>query len=222
MQAADADAMITNQVMVLGYIIDRAKLNVDIAAVSDTRWYTVAEWGFNVGRADCTNYLNNLFILARQKARTNGLLLDLSAAATAIVTATSPHSVALSIIAPAFGLAGNVSNRVFDSYLFSDSSPGIIQSKVKDLQDAYKNNTWDHRDQVTTSAAAYAAIQGYYNICLPESIEGVLLEKIATSKAVVADAGGTPKPPVVRGAVARATVRTFSAPRTMTPKVFLD
>src|ERR1700687_4402019 len=165
MQAGDANTMLRNQLSVLAYIYTDANISVNTFA-PDSAWYNVAEWGFNIGRADCTIYLDNLFILAREKTRLNGLFLDISSAATAIVTATSPHSVALSIIAPAFGLAGNVSNRVFDSYLFSDTSPGLVQSKVKDLQDAFQLTISTNRAQINTSAAAYAAIQHYYNICL--------------------------------------------------------
>ena len=222
MQADDANAMLTNQILVLGYINKNANIGVNIYAATDPLWYNIAEWGFNVGRADCTIYLDNLFIIAREKTRTNGLLLDISAAATAIVTATSPHSVALSIIAPAFGLAGNVSNRIFDSYLFSDTSPGLIQSKVKDLQDGFQDTIRKNKDQINTSAAAYAAIQGYYNICLPQSIEGVLLEKIAGSTATATDPGVVPKPTVVTTTSGTTTVKSVPAARTVTPKMSLQ
>jgi hypothetical protein len=220
MQADDANTMLRNQVMVLGYIAQGANITVT-STTTDPAWYNIAEWGFNIGRADCTIYLDNLFVLARERTRTNGLLLDASAAATAIVTATSPHATALSIIAPAFGLAGNVSNRIFDSYLFSDTSPGLIQSKVKDLQDGFQDTISKNRDQINTSAAAYAAIQNYYNICLPQSIEGVLLEKIAGATATATDPGVPPKPTVV---VTKSGVTTRSVPaaRTVTPKMSLQ
>jgi hypothetical protein len=221
-QADDANTMLTNQLTVLGYINTYAHIGVSLSAAPDPRWYNIAEWGFNIGRADCTIYLDNLFILARERTRTNGLLLDISAAATAIVTATAPHSVALSIIAPAFGLAGNVSNRIFDSYLFSDTSPGLIQSKVRDLQDAFQDTIRKNQDQINTSAAAYAAIQNYYNICLPQSIEGVLLEKIATSTATATDPGVAPKPTVVTTPSGTTTVKSVPAARTVTPKMSLQ
>jgi hypothetical protein len=111
MQAADAESTLSNQLSVLAYISRDANILVNTSTPTDPNWYYVAQWGFNIARADCTAYLDNLFILARERTRTNGLFLDISSAATAIVTATAPHSAALSIIAPAFGLAGNVSNR---------------------------------------------------------------------------------------------------------------
>lgn len=219
--AADAQATLNNQLAVLSYIATNA--NITIAAPTD--WYYVAEWGFNIGRADCTIYLDNLFVIARERAKWNGLFLDLSGAATAIVTATAPHSVALSLIAPAFGLAGNVSNRIFDSYLFSDTAPGIIQSKVKDLQDKFQETIKTNRAQIDTSAAAYAAIQNYYNICLPQAIEGVLLEHIATGTATASDPGTPPpkKTSAKTGAgVVTTVVTTTPTPRTVTPKMSLQ
>lgn len=216
--AADAQATLTNQLDVLKYI-EAASGIYPSPTTLDPNWYYIAEWGFNIGRADCTAYLDNLFFIARQRAKYNGLFLDLSSAATAIVTATAPHSAALSLIAPVFGLAGNVSNRVFDSYLFSDTAPGIIQNKVKDLQGTFQDTIKANMAQVDTSAAAYAAIQNYYNICLPQSIEGVLLEHIATGTATATDPAAPPPkkttaPAVVVGAPA-------PVPNTVNPKMLL-
>src|SRR5664279_2545598 len=217
MQADDTNAMLLNQTAVLTHIADASKI-YPFSSTDDPRWYNIAEWGFNVGRADCTIYLDNLFIMARERTRTNGLLLDISAAATAIVTATAPHATALSIIAPAFGLGGNVSNRVFDSYLFSDTSPGLIQSKVKDLQDRFQQTIKNNNAQINSRAAANAAIQDYYNVCLPQSIEGVLLERIANSTAAATDPGVSAKPTVVT-TKSGATVGILPAAKTVTPKM---
>jgi hypothetical protein len=222
LQASDVDKTLQNQILVLTYISQYARIPIDPSSPNDPRWYNIAEWGFNIGRTDCTIYLDNLFVLARERTRTNGLLLDISGAATAIVTATAPHSTALSIIAPAFGLIGNASNRVFDSYLFSDTSPGLIQSKVKDLQDGFQLIISNNREQINTSAAAYAAIQNYYNICLPQSIEGVLLEKIANSTATATDPG-VPSRPTVRATRSEETfMRIPPTARTVTPKMSLQ
>jgi hypothetical protein len=218
--AADAQATLTNQLAVLSYIEAGASIYPSTTAL-DPSWYYVAEWGFNIGRADCTAYLDNLFVIARERAKYNGLFLDLSSAATAIVTATAPHSAALSLIAPAFGLAGNISNRVFDSYLFSDTAPGIIQSKVKDLQGKFQDTIKTNRLQINTSAAAYAAIQNYYNICLPQSIEGVLLEHIATGTATATDPG-TPPPKKKVGVAAVVVGAPAPTPRTVNPKMSLQ
>jgi hypothetical protein len=221
--AADAQATLTNQLAVLSYIEAGANIYPSTTGL-DPNWYYVTEWGFNIGRADCTAYLDNLFVIARERAKYNALFLDLSGAATAIVTATAPHSAALSLIAPAFGLAGNVSNRVFDSYLFSDTAPGIIQSKVKDLQDKFSDTVKTNKAQVNTSAAAYAAIQNYYNICLPQSIEGVLLEHIATGTATATDPGTPPqkKKTIAGAAIVVGAGAPAPVPRTINPKMSLQ
>jgi hypothetical protein len=185
-----ANNTITNQLLVLQYIVTDARIPIEFGRPTDPNWYSVAQWGFNIGREDCSIYMAELFRLARERQRNNGLLLDISGAATAIVTAVSPHALALSIIAPAFGLAGNINDKVLNTYLFTEA-PGIISQKVKDLQDKYQQVISDNQRQINTSAAAYSAIQGYYNLCLPQSIEGVLLEKIAGPNAVATSPGGT-------------------------------
>lgn len=206
-QAEDAGATINNQWLVLQYIIGQAAIPVDTTRATDPNWYLVAQWGFNIGRQDCSVYMAELFRLARERARNNGLLLDASGAATAIVTAVSPHAQALSIIAPAFGLAGNVNDKVLNTYLFSDA-PGIIAQKVKDVQDKYAQTVADGRAQINNSAAAYSTIEGFYSLCLPQSIEGILLEKIAGAPAVAAPTGG-PK----AGSVATPQMLGAAAPR---------
>jgi hypothetical protein len=151
-----------------------------------------------------------LFRLARERQRNNGLLLDASGAATAIVTAVSPHSKALSIIAPAFGLAGNINDKLLNTYLFSEA-PRIVSQKVKDLQDKYQQVMNDNQRQINSAAAAYNAIEGYYNLCLPQSIEGILLEKIAGSSAVASSPGGPPTGPAAKAQGLAANVRPVSS-----------
>ena len=188
-QAQAAADIIANQRLVLDYITSRAEISVSYQR-PDPNWYLVAQWGFNIGRQDCAVYMAELFRLARERTRNNGLLLDASGAATAIVTAVSPHARALSIIAPAFGLAGNINDKVLNTYLFSDAA-GVVSQKVQDMQAKYEQNV--DPKSVISSAAAYSTIEGFYNLCLPQSIEGALLEKIAGSDAVVKEPGGKPK-----------------------------
>lgn len=184
--AQSANAIITNQLLVLQYIQENAR--IAIRGPVDPNWKLVAQWGFNIGRSDCSIYMAELFRLARERQRNNGLLLDLSGAATAIVTATAPQSRALSIIAPAFGLAGNINDKLLNTYLFSEA-PGIVSRKIDDAQLKYQQIM--SAQTIDTSAAAYDAIQGYYNLCLPQSIEGMLLDTIANSDVVADHPGGT-------------------------------
>jgi len=149
-------------------------------------WYTVAQWGFNVGRQDCEIYLNTLFRLNREKQRNDSALAALAAGTAAILTPAHASAKSLSIVAAAFVLTTAINDAVFASYLFTEA-PGLISNKVKDLQDAYQKSL--KSASITSGDQAYSAIQHYYTICLPESIEGVLLEAVANSTATVKTGG---------------------------------
>lgn len=184
--AEETNDKLLNQIKVLDYIAKHTRIQ---PGYDDSRWFEIAEWGFNIGREDCNVYLNNLFKLARQKERTKGLLLDVSAAVTGIVTAASPQSKALSFIAPAFGLAGNVNDKVLNAYLFADAAPGLVSIKVHELQVAYRNS--QSRQTIRSGAAAYNAIQTYYQHCLPQNIEGIFVKTLAGAEASATKTGTT-------------------------------
>src|SRR5262249_54995707 len=142
--------------------------------------------------------------LNREKGRNDTIIAQLAATSAAIVSATaSSPAVTLSVLAASFGLVAAVNDAYFNSYLFS-SSPGLVSKKVHDLQVTYVTK----QPAPATPAEAYAALQGYYQICLPDAIEGVFTQTIA-------DAGPVSTKPPVAGPplVAPASVRagTFSA-----------
>ena len=169
MPADHLDAVLDNQVIVLNYITSHA-------AVS--RPFDVAQWGFNVGRQDCETYMNVLFRLNREKGRNATINTALSTAASGIVTATSGSKTTLSVLAAAFGLTGALNDAFYTTYLFSEA-PGLVAAKVRDMQTSYANKLTSN--DIPTAASAYAAIQKYYQMCLPESIEGALLQAVADS-----------------------------------------
>jgi hypothetical protein len=191
LQPAEVDSVIHDQTQVLQYIELEAGLIKPDGAGSYAQtgslttaqlWYTVAQWGFNVGRQDCEIYLNTLYRLSREKQRNDSALAALAAGTAAILTPTHASAKSLSIVAAAFGLTTALNDAFFQTYLFTEA-PGLISIKVKDLQDAYQKSLGS--SSITTSDQAYSAVQHYYTICLPESIEGVLLEAVATSSAKV-------------------------------------
>ena len=145
----------------------------------------------------------------------------LTAAATAtaaILTGTTHSQKALSIVAAAFGMTTALNDAIFQSFLFTES-PGLIAIKIKQLQDAYKQTVEnDPRNNVYSSASAYSAIQNYYNICLPESIEGTLLQAVADTTAKTTDPGKARTP--ANGQLSNnqnATVHLAPAAPTTTP-----
>jgi len=189
--ADDADTVITRQLTVLSYVANKSGI-VGLTPTGDARWFDVAEWGFNIGREDCSSYLTNLFKIQREKLRNHDVLNAFQVASIGIVTAASPHAATtLSVLGQAFGLASSLNDAVLQSYLFTEA-PGLISIKVKQLQDAYQTSL--ARGSITSGAQAYSALQNYYNICLPQSIEGVILEKVAKSD-TTSGGGAKPKAP---------------------------
>ena len=226
---SDVQTVIGGQVQVLDYITTTAFGNryweFPPVSLPDLKgeWFRVAEWGFNVGRQDCEIYLNYMFRMNREKQRDDGIIAGVSAATSAIVSATAHNRAkALSVLAAAFGLATALNDAIFSSYLFTEA-PGLISIKVKDLQDTYQQQVEKNQHAVkaptivstttqsqsmttargsskpsasnatdtsntlvkpiTTPEDAYNAIQNYYHICLPQSIEGILLQAVADSSA---------------------------------------
>jgi len=182
MQPTDVATVAQNQSLVLGYLEssagfvgDDGRLNRQLTA-SD--YAEIAQWGFNIGRQDCEIYMDNLFRLNREKGRNDNVLAALGTAAAAIVTGTTTAQKPLSILAAVFGLTIALNDSIFQSYLFSQA-PGLVAKKVSDLQEVFRNSVVTGKVQVTTAASAYYAIQSYYHICLPHSIEGVMLQAIA-------------------------------------------
>jgi hypothetical protein len=60
----------------------------------------------------------------------------------------------------------------------------LVAKKVSDLQEAFRNSVVTGQVTIGSPSSAYYAIQSYYHICLPHSIEGVMLQSIADSKPV--------------------------------------
>jgi hypothetical protein len=194
--ADQVNTVIVGQVQVLAYLAQGSGLAQTDAAtgkyiVTPDQWIRVAEWGFNVGRQDCEVYLDNLFRMNREKQRNDSVLAALATGAAAVLTGTNAGVKSLSIVAAAFGLSIAVNDAVFQSYLFTES-PGLIANKVKDLQDAYRDSIEQNATKITTADAAYSAIQGYYHICLPQSIEGTLLQAVANTTATASNPNTPP------------------------------
>jgi hypothetical protein len=217
LSAGDVQSVVSNQNQVLNYIIldaGLAKISPDGTFDRPIAWFQVTEWGFNVGRQDCDIYMNTLFRMNREKQRNDSMFTALGTAAAAILTSTNSGQKALSIVAAAFGMTTALNDALFQSFLFTES-PGLVAIKVRSMQDAFqetieKNQTdGTPSNDISTAAAAYSAIQNYYSLCLPQTIEGTLLQAVASTTAKTVDPG---KP----------TNTTSSGPSTSkTPQVFL-
>jgi hypothetical protein len=190
--SSEVDTVVQNQVQVLNYIVTDSGIGLDATAQARpllaADWYRVAEWGFNVGRQDCEVYLDNLFRMNREKQRNDSAFTALNTAAAAILTGTTTTQKPLSILAAAFGLSSAINDAIFQSYLFTEA-PGLVSNKVKDLQDTYRQavekaeTDVQHPTLINTPESAFNAIQNYYHICLPQTIEGTLLQTVADASA---------------------------------------
>ena len=211
----------TNQALVLSYlagIAGYAASDGKIPTLTAAAWSDVAQWGFNVGRQDCEIYMDTLFRINRQKGRNDTILVGLQTAAAAIITGTTTAQKPLSILAAIFGLSVVVNDAVFQTYLFSDA-PGLVSKKVADLQDEFRNSVTAGKVVVDSPASAFYAVQTYYSICLPHSIEGVLLQKVADAKPTTpggsGGAGGSGGSGSSNALAKRSTVRSPSSAPTL-------
>jgi hypothetical protein len=203
-QATEFSSVTSNQWTVLNYLERAAGFTATDGTLArqmgPADWIEVAEWGFNVGRQDCEIYMDTLFRLNREKGRNDNILVGLSTAAAAIVTGTTTAQKPLSILAAIFGLSVVVNDAVFQSYLYTQA-PGLVSKKIADLQDEFRNSVVSGKVVINSSASAFYAVQTYYSICLPHSIEGVLLQTVADSKP------STPKSPASGGAARTMAIR---------------
>jgi hypothetical protein len=214
-QAGNFGTEAQNQLLVLNYLAKSAGYTPDqdgIFHLGPKDYNEIALWGFNIGREDCEIYMDNLFRLSREKGRNDSILAAASTAAAAIVTGTTTAQKPLSILAAVFGLSIALNDAIFQTYLFSEA-PGLVAKKVGDLQDTFRNTIVTGQVTVNSGSSAYYAIQSYYRICLPHSIEGVLLQTIADSKpSTPTDPGSTPPAPAAPKAVVKSPAGTMRAP----------
>jgi hypothetical protein len=226
MPASHIDPVLDNQITVLGYVECRAGLGMTVPTTDPAcintapfipsplvtradHYAEVAQWGYNIGRQDCEVYMNVLFKLNREKGRNHSIIAQMAASGAAIVSATaSSPATTLSILAAVFGLVTVVNDAYFETYLFS-SVPGLVSKKVHDLQVSYVT-TQTTQSPPRTPAQAYAAIQGYYQICLPDAIEGVFTQTVADSGADTRPA--KPAQPGPTGAAAAVPRTTRAVP----------
>jgi hypothetical protein len=197
-QATDTDDAMDRQMAVLQIIADRADIGTPSAdgkhfVLSSDDLMRVVEAGFNVGREDCEVYMDNLFRMARERQRNDSVINAASIASNAILQATAAQK-AISIVGASLGMLTGVNDAVYDSYLFAQA-PSLIGEKVRDVQATYRDLVERNKSSITTPEKAYNAIQNYYSYCLPHSIEGLLLQKIADSNPVVTPQTTPPKKP---------------------------
>ena len=92
------------------------------------------------------------------------------------------------MLAAAFGLTIGINDTILQSYLFTEA-PGLVSLKVRDLQDAYQELIITNKQKISSAAGAYNTLQNYYNLCLPQTIEGTMLQTVVKASVATSNPG---------------------------------
>lgn len=155
-------------------------------------WYRVILTGFNVVDDACSRYVDDLWILERQKARNGALIAATGAATAGIVAANShPSAITLAILAQAFGLVAAYNTAISDTYLYTQNA-ATIKKLIQKTTEAYRTdlanrvaNTTDTEVSypVASPGAAYHHMREYLALCLPPTIQAQIENLVANAKA---------------------------------------
>lgn len=186
-----------------GYVIASDKsatagaITAEKQAMGDTSvWYRAAELGFNYADEECNEYLRLNFRLTRIRDRDHSLFEQVGNASPGLLKAAAVTDPTITTIGAALGLGKGLSDAYMNSYLFSSMEPNVVFRTVTKLQNAYRAEAKTRKASFDSSAAAYRAIQNYYSLCFPQTIEAKMSEYLAGSITDTEKDSG-PKPRVI-------------------------
>ena len=196
-----------------------AGYTASVPAIGDRQgWYTVIMTGFNVVDDACMAYIDDLWILERQKTRVGALITATGAATAGIIAANAhPSAATLAILAQAFGLASAFNTAISDSYLFTQNA-ATIKKLVQKTTDAYRTDLAKKvpapETEITypigSPGAAYHHMREYLALCLPPTIQAQIEDLVTTAKATPANS-----PTDAALAASKAAVTASSRPLTV-------
>jgi hypothetical protein len=149
----------------------------------------VTEAGFNYVDDECRAYFDAIFFLNRDKDQIKSGLAAAGATTAAILGVTGASAKSLAVVAQAFGLGIVSTDLVAGTYLYQ-MPPSVAQGFVKELQLAYRDGAASRRPLINSPSAAYHAIQDYFLLCLPPTIEAMIAQHVAGAIAVPDPANG--------------------------------
>ena len=185
-------------------------------AIGDrANWYRVIQTGFNVVDDACSRYIDDLWILERQKARNGALIAATGAATAGIVAANShPSAITLAILAQAFGLVAAYNTAISDSYLYTQNA-ATIKKLIGKTTEAYRTdlaNKVVEQNEISyplgSPGAAYHHMREYLALCLPPTIQAQIEDLVSGANAVPANSTRD---------VAMTTARAAAAGRAVAP-----
>ncbi|MEA2880454.1 MAG: hypothetical protein QOF14_5650 [Hyphomicrobiales bacterium] len=183
----DAEAVVAstaNRQRFMDAFVARARLPGEPPPGSSD-WYFVMDAGFSYVNEVCDAYVQDLFILNRDRDRLKSGLVILDKAANAIMFATGTSQVAMTIVAQAFGVASGGTDVFANSYLYR-IEPSSLQKLIKESQSGYRAAAHARAREFNYVTAVEQGIQGYLSLCLPATIEARVNDVINRTR-VVAD-----------------------------------
>lgn len=165
-----------------GELMAALQADADQLGYAGSDWYEVSLAGFNYVDDQCTVYFDSLFAFNRSVSAVKSGLSAFNQTAAAIMQITGTAEVTMAVIAQAFGLAGSMTDVVAGTFLY-ELPPANTRRLVEKTMAAYKNAVSEHRSTINSKASAYSAVRGYLNLCLPVTIEGLLIDRISDTKA---------------------------------------
>ncbi|TBW38045.1 hypothetical protein EYW49_10620 [Siculibacillus lacustris] len=218
----DIDARLARQKNVMNRLYLEAETYGSKTALRN-RWYDATLLGFNYADEDCGEYLRLNFRLARMRERDHGLLTHVGGGLPGLLSATTVPAAATTTIAAAFGMGATVTDDLLSSYLFTNMDPSVVFRTVTRLQNSYRNETLKRKAEIDSGATAYRAVQNYYSLCFPQTIEAKMSEFLASANVETVNPDGTPtaSTPADKGTAKPKTTDQAAAsnPGTIEPKL---
>lgn len=183
-------------------------------------WFDAAQFGFNYADEECNEYLRLNFRLTRVRDREHAMFGQVANAAPGLLKAAAVADPTITTIGAALGLGQALTDAYMNTYLFSTMEPNVVFNTVAKLQNAYRAEADGRKASFTSSAVAYRAIQNYYSLCFPQTIEAKMSEYLAKSITDTEKDNKPKQPAVVREATGASltTSATTIAPKLASPE----
>lgn len=180
-------------------------------------WYEITLSGFNFVDDQCSAYFDSLFRLERDRRATVSGLGAFGQTANAILAASGESELTLTVVAQVFGLGRSITEIVADSFLFQ-LPPATTRDFVSTTQAAYRSGIASEASSINNPSIAYSYIRGYLDLCLPVTIEGMLVDTISSTQATPGEAAGGQVGIELSTATTPAVTSSFEQPQdTRTP-----
>ena len=160
-----------------------------LSAVGSASWYETTLAGFNFVDDQCSAYFSQLYELERNSRATVAGLGAFAQTASAILAVTGADVLTITSVAQAFGLATSLTEITANSFLYR-LPPAATRGFVRSTMGAYRSAVASEAKNIDNPALAYSYIRGYLDLCLPVTIEGMLVDTVSSVEATPGAAAG--------------------------------